>query len=115
MDRNYECMLILKPDLSEEKRDEAANSIADKIKEMGGEVVKSLLWAKTRDFHYFLKSKGAERKKYYKGSYWLIDFNLAIEHLDEIKETIRLEESILRSLVLNKEDDKVKLSKNQSE
>ncbi len=115
MDRNYECMLILKPDLPEAEREEAAGSIEEKIKELGGEVVKSLLWAKVKDFYYFLRSKGAERKKYHKGSYWLINFALPIENLGELKEAIRLEEKILRSLILNKEGDKVKVSKSESE
>lgn len=111
MERNYECMLILKPDLSEAERDETAGVIAEKIKDLGGDVVQSQLWAKIRDFYYFLKSKGAERKKYYKGSYWLINFTLPIESLGELKETIRLEERILRSLILNKEDSNKVASK----
>ncbi|MCF7916562.1 MAG: 30S ribosomal protein S6 [Candidatus Omnitrophica bacterium] len=109
MERNYECMLILRPDLSEADRDKVAESITDKIKELKGEVKKSEMWQKLRDFHYFLRSKGAERTKYYKGSYWLITFILPIENLDDLKETIRLEEGILRSLVLNKESDKIKI------
>lgn len=103
MERNYECMLILKPDLSEEEKQLVADDIAKKIKELEGQVISSSLWAKTKDFYYFLRSKGAERKKYYKGSYWLLNFILANTKLDEIKEVIRLEEKILRSLILNKE------------
>lgn len=113
MDRNYECMLIFKPDLSDAERKEAVEGITGKIKELEGDLSNSRLWAKTRDLHFFLKSKGAERKKYYQGSYWLLQFVLATEKLDELKETIRLEERVLRSLVLNKEDDKLQVKEAQ--
>ncbi|MCF7876997.1 MAG: 30S ribosomal protein S6 [Candidatus Omnitrophica bacterium] len=116
MERNYECMLILRPDLPEAEREKAASQIGEKIKELKGQVKKSVLWRNLCDFYYFLRSKGAERTKYYKGSYWLIEFTLSTENLDDLKETIRLEESILRSLILNKESDKVNIpeSKMQS-
>ncbi len=110
MESTYECMLILKPDISDSEKEETAGEITKKIKEVGGQVIKSLLWSKVRDFHYFLKSKGAERKKYYQGAYWLIDFILPKEKLAELKETIRLEERILRSLILSKKKSKVKVS-----
>lgn len=100
-------MLILRPDLAEPERDKVAEGITDKIKELKGTVKKSEVWQTLRDFHYFLRSKGAERTKYYKGIYWLITFMLSTEKLDDLKETIRLEEGILRSLVLNRESDKV--------
>lgn len=111
MERNYECMLILKPDLSESERDGAAADICGKIKDLGGQVVKSELWAKIRDFYYFLKSKGAERKKYYKGAYWLVNFSLPIEKLADLKEFIRLEERVLRNLMLNRGKDKLPVEK----
>ncbi|MCF7874748.1 MAG: 30S ribosomal protein S6 [Candidatus Omnitrophica bacterium] len=109
MERNYECMLILRPDIPEAEREKVANQIGEKIKELKGQVKKSVVWRNLRDFHYFLRSKGAERTKYYKGSYWLIEFILPTEELDDLKEVIRLEENILRSLILNKENDKVNI------
>jgi ribosomal protein S6 len=114
MERNYECMLILRPDLPEPEREEVAAGIGEKIKELKGQVGKSALWRNLSDFHYFLRSKGAQRTKYYKGSYWLIEFILPTESLDELKETIKLEEGILRSLILNKESDKVKVSETKT-
>ncbi len=115
MERNYECMLILRPDLAEPDRDKVAEGITNKIKELKGAVKKSEVWQTLRDFHYFLRSKGAERTKYYKGTYWLITFMLPTENLDDLKETIRLEEGILRSLVLNKESDKIKIEQSKAQ
>ncbi|MCF7869792.1 MAG: 30S ribosomal protein S6 [Candidatus Omnitrophica bacterium] len=115
MERNYECMLILRPDLSEPEREKIVASIGEKIKELKGQVKKSAVWRNLRDFHYFLRSKGAQRTKYYKGSYWLIEFILPTESLDELKETIKLEEGILRSLILNKEGDKTKIGQEKTQ
>ncbi|MFO8053087.1 MAG: 30S ribosomal protein S6 [Candidatus Omnitrophota bacterium] len=115
MERNYECMLILRPDLPEPDREKIAGSIGEKIKELKGQVKKSVVWRSLRDFHYFLRSKGAQRTKYYKGSYWLIEFILSTENLDDLKETIKLEESILRSLILNKESDKIKIGQEKAQ
>jgi ribosomal protein S6 len=109
MERNYECMLILRPDLSEPDREKIVGEAGEKIKRLKGQVKKSVLWRNLSDFHYFLRSKGAQRTKYYKGSYWLIEFILPTESLDELKEMIKLEEGILRNLILNKESNKVKI------
>lgn len=103
MNRNYECMIIARPDLSDQEREEIFDKISKKIESVGGEVISSKLWAKERTFYFFLKGHGAEKKKYNKGCYWLIDFMIDIDKLAEIKEIIRLEERILRNIIVNKE------------
>ena len=103
MNRDYEIMIILKPDLDDQQREETFDKISKRIKDLKGEVSVSTVWAKERKFYYFLRSRGAEKKKYYKGCYWLINFNLEIEKLPELKETIRLEERILRNLIISRE------------
>lgn len=103
MDRDYENMIILKPDLDDQEREEVFDKISKRIKDLKGEVLASKVWIKERKFYYFLRSRGAEKKKYYKGCYWLINFTLGIEKLPELKETIRLEERILRNLIVSRE------------
>ncbi len=103
MDRDYENMIILKPDLDDQEREEIFDKISKRIKDLNGEVLASKVWAKERKFYYFLRSRGAEKKKYYKGCYWLINFTLDIEKLPDLKETIRLEERILRNLIVSQE------------
>lgn len=102
MDRNYESMVILKPDLGDQEREEIFDKIIKRIENLGGKVLASKIWAKERNFYYFLKGRGAERKKYYKGCYWLVNFSLNQDKLFDLKETIRLEERILRSIILNR-------------
>jgi len=103
VDRDYENMIILKPDLDDQEREEIFDKISKRIKDLNGEVLASKVWAKERKFYYFLRSRGAEKKKYYKGCYWLINFTLDIEKLPDLKETIRLEERILRNLIVSQE------------
>ncbi|MFA7676751.1 MAG: 30S ribosomal protein S6 [Candidatus Omnitrophota bacterium] len=104
MERQYESMMILEPDLTEQEQEEIFNKITQKITAAEGEVLNSKIWAKEKNFYFFLKSRGAEKKKYYKGCYWLIVFNLDTEKLGELKEAIRLEERILRNIIINREE-----------
>jgi len=103
VNRDYENMIILKPDLDDQEREEIFDKISKRIKDLKGEVLVSKVWIKERKFYYFLRSRGAEKKKYYKGCYWLINFTLDTEKLPELKETIRLEERILRNLIVSRE------------
>ncbi|NQT28139.1 MAG: 30S ribosomal protein S6 [Candidatus Omnitrophica bacterium] len=103
MNREYESMIILKPDLDDQERQEIFDKFSKRIKDLDGEVLASEVWIKERKFYYFLRSRGAEKKKYYKGCYWLINFTIDIEKLPELKETIRLEERILRNLIVSRE------------
>ena len=103
MNREYENMIIVKPDLEDQEREEIFDKISKRIKDLKGEVLASKVWIKERKFYYFLRSRGAEKKKYYKGCYWLINFTIDIEKLPELKETIRLEERILRNLIVSRE------------
>jgi len=96
-------MVILKPDLANEEREEIFDKIIKKIESLKGKVSSSKIWAKERNFHFFLRGRGGEKKKYFKGCYWLIDFTLDRAALPDFKEVIRLEERILRNLVINKE------------
>jgi len=101
--RDYESMMILRPDLAEQEREEIFEKITKKVEDLKGKVISSKIWAKERNFYFFLKSRGAEKKKYYKGCYWLLNFSLSKDKLPDLKETIRLEERILRSVILSKE------------
>ena len=103
MERIYESMLILKPELSEKEKEEVFSKIIKKIESLEGEVKNSQIWAQEREFQYPIRSRGAEKKKYNKGCYWLINFVLHPDKLSDLKETIRLEERILRNLIIRRD------------
>ena len=103
MDRNYESMMIIKPDLSDDQQQEIFSKIIKRIEDLKGKVSASKIWAKERNFYFVLKSRGAEKKKYDKGCYWLVNFTLDKDKIEDLKEAIRLEERILRNVIISKE------------
>ncbi|MCM8819348.1 MAG: 30S ribosomal protein S6 [Candidatus Omnitrophica bacterium] len=105
MERKYESALILQSGLAEETQKEILQKIAKKIENLNGKLISEQLWLKEKDFCYSIRSRGAVKKKYFKGNYWLMQFVLDTSKLNEIKETIRLEDRILRSLIIRKEED----------
>ena len=106
MDRMYESMMIIRPDLSNEEKEAVFQKITKKIESLEGKVLGAKVWAKERNLCFILRSRGAEKKKYTKGCYWLVNFTLGTDSLVDLKETIRLEESILRNMILQREDQK---------
>ena len=107
MERAYESMVILWSDLTDEQRKEIFDKITKCIADLEGKVSKADIWAQERNFLFPLRSRGAEKKKYTKGCYWLVEFTLDTQKLPELKETIRLEERILRNVIIKCKPKKV--------
>ncbi|MCD6583826.1 MAG: 30S ribosomal protein S6 [Candidatus Omnitrophica bacterium] len=103
MDRHYESMIIVRPDIGEGEKEALFTKISERIRKLGGKVLDSKIWARERNFSYPLRSRGAERKKYDKGLYWLVKFSLPVDKLSDLKETIRLEEKILRNIIIRRD------------
>ncbi|MBU2102839.1 MAG: 30S ribosomal protein S6 [Candidatus Omnitrophota bacterium] len=106
MDRNYETMVIVRSDISEQEQGEVFAKVTKKIEALGGKIEAARVWAKERTFTYFLKSSAAGKKKFDKGCYWLLNYLIDTDKLGDLKETIRLEERILRYLILRQEEKK---------
>jgi len=96
-------MIIIQPDLSDQDLESVCGKVTQKIEELKGKVIEARIWEKERNFFFMIQSRGAEKKKYYKGCYWLVTFNMDVAKLSQLKELIRLEERILRSLLVNRE------------
>ena len=103
MERKYESMMVLRPDLTDEVREEIFQKISKKIEGLGGKLEEAKVWAKDRELCYFIQSREADKKEYARGCFWLVNFLIEIQKLPDLKEAIRLEERILRSLIINKE------------
>lgn len=106
MKRNFECVLIVPTDIGDQSQEAIFQKITNKIESLDGKIIDSKVWIKERNLCYFLKSKSGEKKKYTKGCYWLSVFSIDTDKLSEIRETIRLEEKILRSLIVRSKDSK---------
>jgi len=102
MERIYESMIIVRPDLPEEEREEVFDKITKYVKDSGGKIQESKIWAKERNFYFPIRSRGAEKKKYMKGLYWLLNFTFDTGKLKDLKQTLHLEERVLRNIIFNR-------------
>jgi ribosomal protein S6 len=94
-------MFIVALEVGEKGQEEIFQKITKRIEGLEGKALNAKVWAKERNFAFFLRGRGAQKKRHTKGTYWLVNFYLDTEKLPELKETVRLEENILRSLILN--------------
>jgi len=89
--KNYELMLVL-PDGKQQKEAEAL--VKEWLGKSGGKVVKVDFWGK-RDLVYPIK-------KQMKGVYVLFELELAADEVTELQKRIKLEEGLLRNLLVVK-------------
>ena len=92
---NYEAMFIVKPDLNEEQLKEFYAQLGGAITKNNGEVVESKVWSERRRLAYPIK-------KSQDGIYCLISFKAEPKHVLALKQVYRLNENILRLLVVKK-------------
>lgn len=96
--RLYEMMFIISPMLAEEKRKSVMKEIEDLIKEEGGQVTQTQDWGK-REMSYRIK-------KQEEGYYHIFWFTLENpENLHEIDEHMRLDQGILRHMIVKRDED----------
>ncbi len=94
MSRQYEAMVILKSAGTEAELAQAVTLIEEPIKRFGGRVEQSTSWGRRR-LTYKINRQG-------EGLYHLLNFELAPDQLDEVKRLFRLNETIIRYLILNR-------------
>jgi small subunit ribosomal protein S6 len=96
--RKYELMFILSPMLTEDKRKSVVGELESLLSSNGGEVVYKDDWGK-RELAYRIK-------KYEEGYYMLYLFTLSNpEFLTEFDEHMRLDQNIIRHLVIKRDAD----------
>lgn len=88
----YEAMLIMKPDLSEEERKTLFNQVAEAVTKNKGEVSSQSVWAEKRKL-YFPIGKQKE------GLYYLLNFSLPPQGVPDLRHVYKLNENILRVLI----------------
>lgn len=93
--RRYEGMFIIKPDMGKEEHEKTASSIGDTVTKNGGKVLNLQKWAR-RQLAYSIK-------KYVEGEYYLCSFEAEPGRIADMKDVYRLNENILRTLIIVKE------------
>ena len=91
--KKYEAMFILRPDLSEDQRKVLFSQINDTIVKNNGEVTQANIWSEKKKLAFVIR-------KYREGVYYLINFSVAPEAITKINYAFKLNEDILRVLVI---------------
>lgn len=87
----YEIMVILSPDLGEEKTKKELDEVRELITSNGGKITFEDIWG-VREFAYTIK-------KYDEGYYAVINFELVPKKLKELETPLNLSQKVLRYLV----------------
>ncbi len=91
MEREYELMYIVRPDLDEEQVRATMDEVTSMVAGRGGEVVKSSLWGRRR-LAYLVAG-------FHDGYYVVAETRLPGDQLGEIERQLRLSETVIRHMI----------------
>jgi len=86
----YEILLMLDPELAEERQEEIVGRTRELIERGGGTWVRQDVWGRRR-LAYEIKHKG-------EGIYHLLQFDAEAETLDELSRILRITDGVMRHL-----------------
>lgn len=92
--KSYEGMFILKPQLDKDTLQKTITFIGDSITKNGGQLEKIQEWGKRRLTHRIKRNQ--------EGVYFLVDFKIAPTTITELSHSYKLNESILRDMIIVK-------------
>lgn len=92
----YEAMFIVRTDLNEADKKTLQGQITEAITKNEGKIVTTLVWAERKKLTFDIK-------KFKEADYFLVNFEILAEKINAIKEVYRLNESILRLIILKNE------------
>ena len=94
MNRPYETLIILKTEGSEAEFAASLKQVEEPIRKLGGQIDQSVSWGQRRLAYRIGRQQ--------EGTYQLLQFQLPPDQLGELKRLLRLNESIVRCLVLKR-------------
>ena len=94
--RNYEGVFFADPDLGAEPLKAMVAQVQELITKNGGRIESLQEWGKKR-LAYKIKKKQ-------EGSYFLIHFQLGTAQTKKVEQTLRLNDQLLRFLLINKDE-----------
>ena len=90
--RSYEMVFIVRPDLEGDDLDDVMSDVGEIVKRNDGEVTKVEPWG--------LRKLAYPIKKEQEGRYVLMNFELEPSRVKELERILRLNESVIRHLVI---------------
>ena len=94
--RNYEGVFIIKADLSNELSKGVVAGLQELVTKNGGRVDGLQEWGKKR-LAYKINKK-------HEGSYVILNFQLDSKHAKKLEQSLRLNDQLLRYLLINKDE-----------
>ena len=94
--RNYEGVFIIDPDISTEASKGVLGQLQELISKNGGRVDGIHEWGKKRMAYKI--------RKRHEGHYVLLNFQLDTQHTKKLEQSLRLNDQLLRFLLINKEN-----------
>lgn len=104
--RIYETIYIIQPEASEDEVEKVAQSVESLITEAGGAIVNTDVWGKRRLAY--------EVKGFHEGIYILIRFECNPEFPKKLEDALKLNESVIRYLVIYFDDKTLRLETEQA-
>ena len=92
----YELMLILDAHMSTDNKEQVLKGVAELINKSGGKVINSQVWSEKQKFTF-------EIKKHKEGTYYLVNFEGEGNTVAKIESALKLNEKVLRSVVVKAE------------
>ena len=93
---NYEGIFILDPDLSADVSKATVTQVQDLVTKNGGRIDGLQEWGKKRLAYKINKKQD--------GTYVVVNFQLDSQHTKKLDQTLRLNDNILRFLLVNKDN-----------
>ena len=92
----YELVVIVDASISQEEKEKIVKEAGDAIVKCEGNVINSQVWLDKHKFTFRMK-------KCTEGTYYLINFESVKSGLSKLRNALRLNENILRSLIVKAE------------
>ena len=89
----YELVVIVDATIAQEEKESVIKSTAEAISKLDGKVINSQVWLDKHRFAFKIK-------KCLEGTYYLVNFEGVRSAIAQIRQALRLNEKILRSLII---------------
>ena len=96
MNREYEALIMLKATGTDTEVAQSVTQLEEPIKKLGGLVDNSKVYGRRRLAYRIARQT--------EGYYYFIEFRIAPERIEELKRLLRLNEAIVRFLILTRSD-----------
>jgi len=90
---NYETMFIIKADLKSEVKDKLLKQLNDDITKQKGKIEESKVWTEKQKLAYRIKRCD-------EGLYYMLRFSIMSEAISKLKQIWKINENIIRFLIL---------------